>query len=400
MVNASQPQPLHAGIDEKDMLEIYLDVRKNGKLHVNPDLFNFTRGNLIAAIEKVYPGIKYTDRDFDKVMQLRNNVTRFAGYKTAWQVSDLLDQDDDVDAINALNKKYNTNYMRTEYVHTVRSTRAAKNWQNYTADADLYPYLEYIPSTAAEPRNEHKKLYGVIKPLDDPFWDTWMPPADWGCQCSVQQRRSDKGTTQPPEDIKLPPATMRNNPGKDGKVFTDKHPMISKVKDKTAATIEAKAQELSGNVIEAWTKFKAYDSNWEKVDFIIDNGGYIVQHNLHNTNSKGWKYEKIAVEILAQKGNRIELLNENLGYGVKAPDLKMNNKTWDVKAVFSYTSNSILESIWDGKKADKVIIFYTKNVDMKILHKGYARAKGRFDKLNKKMPEIYFIDNSNLIKFK
>jgi hypothetical protein len=226
------------GIDENDYLKIYLDVKKNGKLHLNPDLFNFTRTNLIQAIEKVYPGIKHDHRDFDMVMQLRNNVSRFSGYKTAWQVSELLDQADDVDAINGLNKKYNTNWMRTEYEHTVSSTRAARNWQNYQADADLYPYLEYMPSTAGEPRNEHKKLYGVIKKLDDPFWDTWLPPADWGCKCSVQQRRSDKGTTQPPEDITKPPLTMRNNPGKDGVIFTDKHPMINKVSSAKRSKID------------------------------------------------------------------------------------------------------------------------------------------------------------------
>ena len=226
------------------MLEIYLDVRKNDKIHVNADLFQFTRSNLINAIEKVYPGLKYSDPDFDIVTKLRQNVSRFAGYKTAWQVSELKDVDD-ADAINNINKKYNTNWMRTEYVHTVRSTRAAKNWQTYVADSDLYPYLEYMPSTAAEPRNQHKLLYGVIRPLTDPFWDTWMPPADWGCQCSVQQRRSDKGTNQPPEEITLPPATMRTNPGKEGIVFGDQHSMIKGVPGKLKKAIDEELKILN-----------------------------------------------------------------------------------------------------------------------------------------------------------
>jgi hypothetical protein len=242
-VNVELPQPPATGIDEKTMLEIYVDVQGHVKthgrasLHINPDLYRYTRDNLTAAIDKVYPGLKYDHPDFDMAMKLRNNASRFAGYKTAWQTAELMDVDD-TDAINSINKKYNTNYMRSEYEHTVRSTRAAKNWQNFAADADLYPYLEYMPSTAGTPRSEHMKLYGVIKALDDPFWDTWLPPADWGCKCSVQQRRSDKGTTQPPEEIKQPPQAMRNNPGKDGQIFTDKHPMISKVSKATSVLIE------------------------------------------------------------------------------------------------------------------------------------------------------------------
>ncbi|NCU36120.1 hypothetical protein EOM75_08930 [Candidatus Falkowbacteria bacterium] len=113
---------------------------------------------------------------------------------------------------------------------------------------DLYPYLEYMPSTAGTPRSEHKKLYGVIKALDDPFWDTWLPPADWGCKCSVQQRRSDKGTNQPPEEIKLPPQAMRNNPGKDGQIFTNKHPMISRVGKKERKLIEDETGKLENRI--------------------------------------------------------------------------------------------------------------------------------------------------------
>ncbi|NLN95856.1 MAG: head morphogenesis protein, partial [Bacteroidales bacterium] len=62
---------------------------------------------------------------------------------------------------------------------------------------------------AAEPRNDHQRLYGVVKPVDDPFWDTWLPPSDWGCRCSVKQVRDDDNAKEVPKDIKLPPAYMR-----------------------------------------------------------------------------------------------------------------------------------------------------------------------------------------------
>lgn len=392
------------GIDENDYLKIYLDVKKNGKLHINPDLFNFTRSNLISAIEKVYPGIDHNHRDFDLMMKLRNNASRFSGYKTAWQVSELLEQEDDLDIINAINKKYNTNWMRTEYEHTVRSTRAAKNWQNYTADADLYPYLEYMPSTAGEPRNEHKKLYGVIKKLDDPFWDTWLPPADWGCKCSVQQRRSDKGTTQPPDNISKPPLSMRNNPGKDGQVFTNKHPMISKVDKKTAAMIESEVKERTGNVMEAWAKFKAYGSEWEKVDFNIDNGGYNVYHNDHQFHKRGGTAEKkVGKFLMNNEAKQAEFLPEK-GIGIKKPDIAFDGKTWDIKSIDNANADTLRKYIREAaKKADNVIFYDFNNDRHKDVLKAADRQFGRYKKESRAeiMPGIYLMNlNGDLVKIR
>ncbi len=282
------------------MLEIYIDVRNNDRLLVNTDLYRYTRDNLTSAINKVYPGLKYDHPDFDMAMNLRNNASRFAGYKTAWQVAELRDVDD-TDSINSINKKYNTNYMRSEYEHTVRSTRAAKNWQKFDQDKDLYPFLEYMPSTSGTPRSEHKKLYGVIKALDDPFWDTWLPPADWGCKCSVQQRRSDKGTTEPPEEIKLPPQAMRNNPGKDGHIFTDKHPMIGDVGKKEAKEIDAETERLERKTVRN-EAFGFMRTNFAGKSFKLEtNAGMIRTIPLTNTNIK---------EILNQPTNNINLKNE------------------------------------------------------------------------------------------
>ncbi len=99
---------------------------------------------------------------------------------------------------------------------------------------------------AAEPRNDHQRLYGVVKPVDDPFWDTWLPPSDWGCRCSVKQVRDDDNAKEVPKDIKLPPAYMRQNPYKTGELFSDKHPMIAKLSDKERKMVDKAIGELTG----------------------------------------------------------------------------------------------------------------------------------------------------------
>lgn len=258
LANSSAPA---RGVD-KQLEQIYTDIATNPGLVIQKDLFTYTRSQLHQGISQVFGDVEPGDEAFDLVQRLRANADRFSGYKSAWQTAHIRNIDPGAELaeaqLSAINSRYNVNWMRTEYVHTVRSARAASNWQDITRDADLYPYLEYMPSTAAEPRGEHKRLYGVIKPINDPFWDTWMPPADWGCRCSVKQMRSDEGAKQPPTDIKLPPATMRNNPGKSGQIFTDQHPMIAKVGAKESKVIDKAIlqtlQSAKTLEIEAWIK--------------------------------------------------------------------------------------------------------------------------------------------------
>jgi len=350
---------------------------------VHPELLDYTRSNLNAGIEKVFGKLKPGDNNYDFVQKLRNNAQRFAAYKSAWQTAELKEVDD-VDGIGAINKMYNTNYMRTEYEHTVRSSRAAKNWQNFEADKDLYPYLEYIPSTAAEPRNEHKRLYGVIKPMNDPFWDTWMPPADWGCQCSVQQRRSDKGTTQPPDDMKLPPATMRNNPGKDGQIFTDKHPMIAKVGNKNAGRIEDVIKNAD-KVINGWNEFKSLNINWIKDSFDDLTGGFSAFHKHHKFDPVTGDFEKQAARIFAKDGHQMLLLDEKSGD--KQFDTHLLGMNTDIKVIFS--EKKIVTRAGDAIKQNaKCVIFYlAKDIPEEYLYKRLRSAYNTHTSLE----DIWFI---------
>ncbi len=235
------------GIDEQVFKSIVNTVQTSNK-YVNEELFQYTTKHFHQAIDNVLGKTKPGTPLFDKMVKMKQNTARFAAYKTAHQVQDIKNTADE--GINHINKKYNTNWLKTEYVHTTRSARSAKKWEQYLQDKDLYPYLEYRPSTAAEPRNEHKKLYGVIKPVEDPFWDTWMPPNDWGCKCRVRQVREVSSFVEPPEDIKQPPAAMRTNPGKTAQIFTDKHPMIKRVSKTAKANIDREFKTLYRRQIE------------------------------------------------------------------------------------------------------------------------------------------------------
>ena len=58
--------------------------------------------------------------------------------------------------------------------------------RNDPAILKVRPYLRYLPSSSAHPRDEHRQWYNIVLRHDNPFWDTHTPPNGWGCKCGVQ----------------------------------------------------------------------------------------------------------------------------------------------------------------------------------------------------------------------
>ena len=78
---------------------------------------------------------------------------------------------------------------RLQIIHwaNVRSARAAGEWERIQRTKRGLPFIEYLLTTAAHPREEHLQWVGTILPVDDPWWDTHFPPCAWMCQCRVLQ---------------------------------------------------------------------------------------------------------------------------------------------------------------------------------------------------------------------
>ena len=120
-------------------------------------------------------------------------------------------------------------WLKTEYVTAINRATHAANRKQFMSVSDILPNLEWRPSTAADPREIHRLFYGLILPIEHPFWLEHSPGDDWNCQC----RLSATDAERTPEDqipISLRKATegLDNNPAKDGKLFSDSHPYIAK----------------------------------------------------------------------------------------------------------------------------------------------------------------------------
>lgn len=122
---------------------------------------------------------------------------------------------------------YNQKWLGVEYDATVGQTLQATSWQNYEADKDVLPYLQYQTVEDANVRDSHKRLNNIVRRVDDPFWDRYMPLNGWGCRCTTIQleeaTETDLRGFKNLTNDQQPPA-FRFNPGRSKQVFSNDHP--------------------------------------------------------------------------------------------------------------------------------------------------------------------------------
>lgn len=81
----------------------------------------------------------------------------------------------------------NERRLRTIFDMNTRMSLASGHWQRIQRQKKQLPYLRYLPSTSEHKRPLHKEWYGVILPVDHPWWQTHFPPNGWGCKCHFEQ---------------------------------------------------------------------------------------------------------------------------------------------------------------------------------------------------------------------
>lgn len=72
--------------------------------------------------------------------------------------------------------------LRTNKLTAYHAARYAQQMAN----ADEQPYWQYIAVRDSRTRASHLALHGKIYRYDDPIWEVFYPPNDWGCRCRVR----------------------------------------------------------------------------------------------------------------------------------------------------------------------------------------------------------------------
>ncbi|NNV54541.1 phage minor head protein [Limnovirga soli] len=211
----------------------------------------------------------YDTPDYNMLTQLEKNVFHFSGAKNYQQLKSmslaLKDKnglvrtfsDFKMDALS-INQEYNGRNLATEFETAIGSGQMAGKWVDIEANKGAAPLLRYDTVGDSRVRPSHKILDGIIRPVDDSFWNTYYPPNGWNCRCDVTQllhgtpTRADQ--VQTPDDV---PAIFQTNLAKDGLVFPANHPYYI---DCPAAILK-QAETLINNVYSKITRTKSMNAD-------------------------------------------------------------------------------------------------------------------------------------------
>lgn len=208
-------------------------------IHANEYLKGFRLG-----FGSTFGDIQYDQPDFITIEKMKSDMFRFSAAKNFQQqleLSRLLTNENGVrrsfdefkELATAIHKDYNLNWLRTEYNTAKGQARMARQWFDAWANRDLYD-LMYETAGDDKVRDDHEDLDGLTRPVEDSIWDKVMPKNDHGCRCGT--RLVPKGNATPRNKIPKfkPPNGFDFNPGKQGLVFGDGHPVIERMRSTRA----------------------------------------------------------------------------------------------------------------------------------------------------------------------
>ena len=136
------------------------------------------------------------------------------------------------DDVRSFSTHYNGAWLRTEYNTAVIRAHNAADWRHFERNRDIMSNLRWMPTTSLNPEAEHRVFWEkkLTRPIDDPFWNKHRPGNQWNCKCSLEA--TDDPITPLPEETEIkadkPQRGLENNPGKDGQLFSKKHPYFPK----------------------------------------------------------------------------------------------------------------------------------------------------------------------------
>lgn len=361
------------GIVDKVINQLYDDRKVDDKtMHEN---FVSHYEPLKKAVEEGYgkPLIKveYGTPNYEFLKALQTNTAVFSMFKNHASVKDmaallkdregnLRSRDDFKREALKVDSTYRSSKLDIEYDTAVRQARMAANWQRYEKNKRLYPNLKYIQTKAAKPDEQHLKYVGIIRPVDDPFWNSHYPPNRWRCQCSVEQ------TDDEPTDIpaKLPPVPddFAFNSGKMQQVFEiEKSEYIKAV---PPAEQPALIREAKKHVVKDAIENVPYQQLYKS-----KKGGSVEAHPVTFDNTDFNQVLKLARQ-LANEGHNVKMLpdvNDSdlrkkllTHSGIKEnknPDFIINDKiVADAKTIMGSTKNTIAHSMSAAKKQCNSVI--------------------------------------------
>ena len=224
-----------SAIRDKFLARVYSGTSKE----FDPEVIAETSERLKAAMfdgyGSTFSDIEVDSNDFEMLNNLERNVYQFSAaknYQELQQLTQLLTDENGqlrsftdfrVEAEKVF-KTFNEDYLSTEYGTAVNSAMQASRWADYTKNAKAMPYLRYVTAGDSRVRDSHKSLDGVVKRIDDVFWNSFYPPNGYNCRCTTTQTGQSKETAESAITYPSVNPMFKTNLAKQGLVFPKNHP--------------------------------------------------------------------------------------------------------------------------------------------------------------------------------
>lgn len=302
----------------------------------------------------------------------------------------------------------NRAWLQTEYNQAISRAHNEADWQRFKQDADLFPNLEWMPSTSITPGADHQPFWGTILPIDHPFWGEHRPGDRWGCKC--QLRSTDAAPTAAPSGSAL--TAMRPAPGLgsapgSGQLFSSDHPYYptnctacpyASITDKLRALASSKrpscnkCKTLLKRIAKAdrTENIKRHQADYQKLvdnpeyrDVVFNklNGGLMATHVEHNFDKQRGHYETSAQKAGYHTGYKVILEKEDHTKAHKKnTDGTWNNKPMEIAASETATNNNIRDKLKHCARKPNckvaVLLFPKNNFDLHTFRQGLNQYNG------------------------
>ena len=191
-------------ITPEEKQQIFQDIWRGVITEFSPPviLFRDTWDDLQKGLFRGFGGnlTDFTEgsREFKILTEFNTNLNKFSAAKTFQNIKDtknfVLDSSGNLrpftefrkDA-NKIFKIFNENWLKVEFETTVANAQTAIQWKDIQSEKKIFPLLKYQTAGDQRVRPEHAAWDGIVKPVDDSFWDTRMPQNAFGCRCVVIQ---------------------------------------------------------------------------------------------------------------------------------------------------------------------------------------------------------------------
>lgn len=329
--------------------------------------------------------------------ELRKNIYMFSGAKTYAQLQELnkllLDQDGKIRPFNEFSQlvkkvsdQYNKNYLQAEYQTARTSAQMAEKWERLQETKDLFPNLKYRTAGDSRVRKDHAKLDGIIKPIDDAFWNRFYPPLDWRCRCDVVATAED-ATSEDEKDLPIP--GLKGNVGKDKEIFTKKGTFFKLVNTDEAAKRNLELTKLNTPYREA---YKIKSGKKVEVSIFADQKDF--EGNINT-----------AIVIVDNLKTNVQIrphLDTNIAVGLKNAEYYINGNISDLKSNFKENNYAGINRAFDAAKEQKLtsIVFDFTNSfkDLDLAQVNRYVLSNMNEKRGKQYNEIIFVYKNKAVR--